>query len=179
MKISVIGYSGAGKSTMARKLGRLYGYPVLHLDRVQFLPGWQDRPEEEAREMVAAFMEQEHWVIDGNYSNYFHGRRLEEADRIVFLNFPRRVCLWQAWRRYRKNRGHAREDMAEGCIEQMPLGFVRWILWGGRTKKLRNNYRDILRRFPDKAVMLKNRAQVAAFWEAEIKSPTPAISPAK
>ena len=34
MKIAVIGYCGAGKSTLARALGERYGIPVLHFDRV-------------------------------------------------------------------------------------------------------------------------------------------------
>lgn len=48
MKIAILGYSGSGKSTLARRLGEQYGIPVLHLDRVQFLPGWRERDPEEA-----------------------------------------------------------------------------------------------------------------------------------
>lgn len=43
MKIAVIGYSGAGKSTLAKKAGKLFRCPVLHLDRIQFEPGWKER----------------------------------------------------------------------------------------------------------------------------------------
>lgn len=43
MKIAVIGYSGSGKSTLAGVLGERYDIPVLHLDRVHFLPDWQER----------------------------------------------------------------------------------------------------------------------------------------
>ena len=68
MKIAVIGYSGAGKSTLARALGERYGIPVLHFDRVQFTPNWQERDREEARRMVHEFMEQPQWVMDGTYS---------------------------------------------------------------------------------------------------------------
>ena len=39
-KIAVIGYSGAGKSTLASALGRKWGVDVLHIDCIQFLPGW-------------------------------------------------------------------------------------------------------------------------------------------
>ena len=34
MKIQIIGYGGAGKSTLAKRFGALYGIPVLHLDNL-------------------------------------------------------------------------------------------------------------------------------------------------
>lgn len=56
MRIAVIGYSGSGKSTLADALGKLYNIPVLHLDSVHFLPGWQEREDDEKRRIVAEFM---------------------------------------------------------------------------------------------------------------------------
>lgn len=56
MKIAILGYSGAGKSTLAARLGELYGLPVLHLDRVHFIPNWQERETSEKRRIVENFM---------------------------------------------------------------------------------------------------------------------------
>ena len=68
MKIVVNGYSGSGKSTLARRLGKLYQIPVLHLDTVHWLPGWEEKAEEQERSEVRAFMDRNaSWVIDGNY----------------------------------------------------------------------------------------------------------------
>ena len=68
MKIAVNGYSGSGKSTLARRLGELYQIPVLHLDTVHWLPGWEEKAEEQERSEVRAFMDRNaSWVIDGNY----------------------------------------------------------------------------------------------------------------
>ena len=47
MKIVIIGFSGSGKSTLAKILGNHYNIPVLHLDSVNFKPGWEMRPKEE------------------------------------------------------------------------------------------------------------------------------------
>ena len=41
MKIMVIGYSGSGKSTLAEYLGKKYQIPILHLDHIFWLPGWE------------------------------------------------------------------------------------------------------------------------------------------
>ena len=46
-RIAIVGTPGAGKSTLARELGRRAGLPVIHLDRHYFLPSWKPRPEEE------------------------------------------------------------------------------------------------------------------------------------
>lgn len=165
MKIAVMGYSGSGKSTMARRLGALYGCPVLHLDTVQFTAGWQERPREEARGLVAAFLDQNSgWVIDGNYSSFCQQRRLAEADAIVYFAFPRFVCLFQAVRRYLRYRGRTREDMADGCQEKMDWEFARWILWDGRSPSRRRAVRKALTPYKAKCVTLYTRRQADRFF---------------
>ena len=131
MKIAVMGYSGAGKSTLAKKLGRLYDCPVLYLDRIQFEPGWKERDREEAKRMAEAFLDENQdtgWIIDGNYAKFSQERRLAEADLIVFMDYTRRICLWQAVKRYLEYRDKTRESMAEGCREKIDWDFVKWIL---------------------------------------------------
>lgn len=165
MKIAVIGYSGSGKSTLSRRLGEVYGIPVLHLDTVQFCADWQERDREEARAMVAAFMQRDAWVIDGNYRGFFQEERLGQADRILFLNVSRAACLIRAFRRYIRYRGTTREDMAAGCREKMDLEFVWWILYKGRTGTIRRHYREIQARYSDKTVVLKNQRQIDRFLQ--------------
>lgn len=160
MKIAVIGYSGAGKSTLARALGEKYSIPVLHFDRVHWAPGWQERDREEARKLVHAFMERPEWVMDGNYTKFEYERRMAEADKIIFLDFSRLDCFWRAWKRYFRYRGKTRADMGEGCPEKMDPEFVGWILWKGRTRKKRGEYRRVLDRYPNKTVVLKSQKEI-------------------
>lgn len=160
MKIAVLGYAGAGKSTLARALGEWYAIPVLHLDTVQFTPGWQERDREEAQRMVHAFMENPEWVIDGTYSKFEYERRMKEADQIIFLNFSRFTCFFRALRRYRTFRGKHRPDMADGCNEKMDLEFVWWLLWAGRIRKKREKFQRILDTYPEKTVALKNQREL-------------------
>lgn len=170
MKVAVLGYSGAGKSTMARALGNLYGCAVLHLDTVQFLPGWVERDRQEARRMVCAFMdEHDAWVIDGNYGGFDQQRRLCEADRILIFDFPRLTCLRQAVGRYFVWRGKTRADMAEGCLEKMDLEFLWWIVWQGRTRDKRRHLQDIADQYAGKTTVVHSRAQADAVldrWRA-------------
>ena len=88
MKIAIIGYSGSGKSTLAEKLSSYYSIPRLHIDRLQFQPGWQDSDRDwMLKEMRDFLTEHSDWVIDGNYSWCHYEERMKEADHIIFLNF--------------------------------------------------------------------------------------------
>ena len=168
MKIAILGYAGSGKSTLARELGELYGVPVLHLDKVMFLPGWQERPKDEQLAIVQRFMdENEGWVIDGNYSGLLQARRLEEADKVLFLLFNRFSALARVAKRYLKYRGQSRPDMAEGCSEKLDAAFIRWVLWEGRSAKKRAGFERKRKLYGDKCAVLKNQQQIDRWLENE------------
>ena len=161
MKIAVIGYSGSGKSTLAQRLGAHYALPVLHLDTVQFLPGWRERDRESKQELVWNFLEQHvEWVIDGTYPKLHYEQRMEAADRIVLLLFPPLSALLRVTRRYFRYRGKNRPDMTEGCEEKLDGEFIRWVLWKGRGKKQRERFAALQRQYPDKCIVLKNQRQL-------------------
>lgn len=163
MKIAIIGYSGSGKSTLAKQLSTYYKIPVLFLDKVKFLPNWVDRGLDESRLMVQDFMKNDSWVIDGNYRDFLQRQRLEEATKIIFLDFPRYSCLYRAFKRYRKYKNKTREDLANGCFEKMDFEFVNWILREGRTKEIKSHYDEIKKEFADKMVILRNQKEIDLF----------------
>ena len=55
MRISIIGYSASGKSTFAKTIGEILNIPVLHLDKVNFLPNWVERKKEESKKIENPF----------------------------------------------------------------------------------------------------------------------------
>lgn len=156
MKIAIIGYSGSGKSTLAKRLAQQLGIEPLYLDRVHFLPGWKERDQESAREIVWTEMQKPDWVIDGNYTHMHRKERLRDADEIIFLGYPRILCLIRALKRNKEFRGSARESVADGCIERMNWEFAWWILYKGRTSAHIRAYRDIVRQYPNKTAVIRS-----------------------
>lgn len=168
MKISIIGYSGSGKSTLAAALGRAYSVPVLHLDRVQFAPGWVERPREDKLAEVQAFLDtHESWVIDGNYTNLWYARRLEESDKIIFMDFGRWTCLYRVLLRFARYHGQTRDSMGEGCPEKIDAEFLRWVLFGGRTAEKVNEYETLCRERSGKVIRIRNQRQLDAFYREQ------------
>ena len=167
MKISIIGYCGAGKSTLAAQLGQMLGTAVLHLDRVHWLAGWKERAREESAAIVETFLRENAsgWVIDGNYTNLCYEQRMKESDLIIFLNFPRRICLPRVLRRKMQYNGRSRESMTEGCEEKIDLEFLLWVLIYGRDKKKRAQYANLKKQYSDRFVELCNPNEVARFQE--------------
>jgi len=165
MKIAIMGFSGSGKSTLCRKLAEAYHVPALHMDTVQFLPNWEEREAAEKQGMVCSFLNcnREGWVIDGNYSGLSYERRVEEADVVIQLLFPRISCLLRCVKRYFTYQGKCRPDITEGCEEKIDWEFIRWILWEGRSKTIIDRYRNIQKQYPGKVIVIRNQKQLDAY----------------
>jgi adenylate kinase family enzyme len=122
----VIGGPGSGKSTLAREMGERLGLPVVHLDRVFWLPGWVERTREERVRLVTLAEAEERWIIDGNFTTSWPNR-VQRADLIVWLDLPVPLRLWRVLRRIRHWRGRVRPDMQDGCPERLDPGFLWYI----------------------------------------------------
>lgn len=125
-RVLVIGPGGAGKSTLARRLGQVLSLEVIHLDRFYWKPGWIEPAKVDWQATVEELLGRDAWVMDGNYSGTFE-RRLESCDTVIFLDFPRTICLWRVVKRAAAYFRRTRPDMADGCPEQLTFQFLLWI----------------------------------------------------
>ena len=160
-RVVVIGSGGSGKSTFSRELGRVTGIPVIHLDREYWRPGWEETPKDEWKARVADMLEGERWIMDGNFGGT-REMRMQAADTIIFLDLPRRVCLYRILKRTLKYYGRSRPDMAEGCLERLDLEFVMWV-WNYKHRSRKRLLAE-LEGLEEKSVMiLRNPRQVSDF----------------
>jgi adenylate kinase family enzyme len=164
-RIAVLGSAGSGKSTLARQLGEVLGIPVVHMDALFWRPGWVEAPEEEWRALHDEAVKGDAWIIDGNYSRSWE-TRMPAADTLIFLDVPRRRCLWRVLRRRLQYARRTRPDIAPGCPEKVDWGFITWI-WGfpGRS---RTRILDLLERYRGEktVIVLRSDRDVRRFLEA-------------
>ena len=129
-RVAILGSGGAGKTTVALELGKRTGLPVVHLDPLYWAPGWIERPSEEFGAALEAAVAEDRWIMDGNVLWGDAGDpRFKRVDTVVFLDLPRRTCMWRAFTRRATYRGEPHPDLPGGCREEFELSFFRW-MWG-------------------------------------------------
>jgi adenylate kinase family enzyme len=122
-RVSVVGNSGSGKTTVARELAGRLGVEHVELDAVFHLPGWQELDRDAFRAEVAARAAGDAWVMCGNYSAVVD-LVWARADTVVWLDLPRRVVMRRVIGRTVR-RSVTRTELWNGNRE--PLGnLYRW-----------------------------------------------------
>lgn len=167
-RILVVGSPGAGKTTFALRLGRKLNLPVVHLDVHNFLPNWTPRPLDDWRAKSAALAAGPAWIMDGDFSNT-HDIRMERADTLFWLDYPRHVCVARVLKRLASAAGRSRPDLPPGCSERFDLPFLKYV-WDFPTKGRQRIVDNIdrygahldVRRFADDAEADRFLAEVRA-----------------
>jgi ATPase family protein associated with various cellular activities (AAA) len=150
-RISVIGTSGNGKTTVARELAQRLRVPYVELDGLFHGPGWEETAVEDFRRRVASATEADGWVVDGNYHTKLGDLVLGRADTVVWLDQPLPLLLWRIARRTirRIRRG---EELWNGNRETWRGGFFGWnsmFVWTIRSYfRRRRLFPDQLSRHP-------------------------------
>lgn len=91
-RVLIIGPTGSGKTTLARTLSTTGNLRHIELDLLRYTRGWQEVPLNEFNAKVAHLIQEEAWIIDGNYSS---ARELawNSADLVVWLDYSLPVVL--------------------------------------------------------------------------------------
>ena len=89
-RIILLGRGGAGKTRLARRLGKVLASPVLVLDEI-----WEsDVPE--FRERIVLAHAGNKWISDGNFAVASFDLRLPRATLIIWVDAPKLLCSWRA-----------------------------------------------------------------------------------
>jgi adenylate kinase family enzyme len=94
-RVSLVGNSGSGKTTVGAALAARLAVPFIELDSIFHQPGWQPLAIEQFRARVAAVTAGEAWVVDGNYSATVLDLVWPRADTLILFDLPRATVMRQ------------------------------------------------------------------------------------
>ena len=143
MRISVVGGSCSGKTTLSRKLSARLGVPHIELDALHHGPNWDEAPAELLQQRVRDALAQAPggWVVDGNYHGKIGRLVQDEADLVVFLDPSFATALRRAlWRTF--SRSLMRQELWNGNRETFRNAFskhsiVLWVIQTHRQTRLK------------------------------------------
>lgn len=96
LRVNVVGLSGSGKSTIARRLGDALQVQYLEMDSFFHGPNWTEPKEADFRKRIADAISGDRWVLDGNYHSKTHDLKWERATTIVWVNTPFARNIYQS-----------------------------------------------------------------------------------
>lgn len=161
-RIIVIGCPGAGKTTFSKKLSAKTGIPVIHLDALFWKDNWNISTKEEFDERLDTVLQQDCWIIDGNYSRTLP-QRLAKCDQVIFLDYPRTLCFVSVLKRVLQNYGKSRSDMGGNCPERLDIPFLKYVWRFNKSQK--PMVLECLNSSDIPIFVAKNRRQAASFLE--------------
>lgn len=166
-KICIIGCSNSGKSTLSSYLSKKIHIPAYHLDQLAHVPHskWQRQPDEILIAEHDRIIQQESWIIEGNYSVCM-AQRFDIATSVIWLDPTVYSSILRYLFRSIKN-DPERPGRLEGAQQEFSIELIKYILFN--YPKNRHRYINLLEKRPGLLLLqLKSMSllkEYYKFWE--------------
>jgi adenylate kinase family enzyme len=148
-RVVVVGTTGSGKTTTARRIAEAIGGTHIELDALHWRANWTEASAEEFRALVHNAIAAPSWAVDGNYRSKAADLIWTAADTLIWLDYPFPLVMWRLFRRTVR-RVRTQEELWAGNRERWKEQFLSGdslFLWAVKThRKHRREYPEWLGR---------------------------------
>lgn len=85
-KIVIVGSTGSGKSTFAKRLSEIKKIKHYEIDSLFWRPDWVKTPNDEFRRLMDEVTANQSWIVDGNYK-VIQDLTIGRADTVIWLDY--------------------------------------------------------------------------------------------
>lgn len=159
MKIHIIGYSGTGKTYLAKKLSNKYNIPHYDLDNIY----WDNSSQkygvkteiEKRNKLLQNILEKDDWIIEGIYYKWLE-QSFKNADIIYILDLPKYIYKLRIIKRFIKRK--LKLEIAKKETLKSLLDLLKW------TDKFQNEDMKeiikILEKYKEKVYFIKDKKEI-------------------
>ncbi len=165
-RIAIVGNSGSGKSHLAKSLSKICSLPIIHLDRLFWMPGGfnEKRSKEEVQKQVEQKEKNDSWIAEGVFGELVE-LLLPRTQTLIYLDLD-----WPTCHASLKTRGS--ESSRQLDPAKAEENFRNLLLWAGQywTRTDLRSHTGHLRLFNDFTGLkfrLTTRAEVDEFIEKQ------------
>ena len=175
-RVSVIGTTGSGKTTLARQAAQHLQIPHIELDALHWESNWTAASEQVFRERVTKAVSSDHWIVDGNYSGV-RDIVWGQADTVVFLDYSFWLVMGRLLRRTLQ-RSLKQEELWNGNREDIWKSFFSQesiLLWMLQTyQRNRKKYPVLFRQqeYAHLSIVHLLSPQTTSEWLLSLNSPS-------
>ena len=93
MKINIVGISGSGKSTFAKKIADKLHHPYIELDSIYWRSDWKHNPNF-LTDLNSSLSANSSYVLDGNYASSDH-LKWKDIDLVIWLDYSFHLSFYR------------------------------------------------------------------------------------
>lgn len=175
MRTVIIGNSGSGKSHLAKSLASLHPSPVIHLDRIFWMPGGfnEKKSKDEMIREVEQKRKENSWIVEGVFGE-LAGLFLPRAQRLIYLEMDWATC--QSGLKLRGSESSRQLDpvKAEENFSKLLLWAEQY--WTRRDLRSAAGHLRLFSEFAGSKLKFSRRTEVDEFLKHQKQIQTPTAS---